>query len=79
MAVYISIVKVQENEESALYRFSTTAGSCGKFQISKSTGEVYLKVPLNGDTEGRLFLRAAHKIKTAWKKGEFPDRSCWAS
>ncbi len=78
MAVYIEITKVSECDSEALYRYETRSGA-GKFSVSKSTGEIRVIEQLEGDEQGKLFARAAHKIQRAFEHGELPDREEWAS
>ena len=81
MAVHIGITKIQEDDTSVVYAFtrSEPPSPQGRLRIDKATGQVTLIEQLPGDTDGRAYSRAAHKIKTAWRVGTYPDKTCWAS
>ena len=80
MAIYIEIQKVREDEGTADYTFSLEGRGTGLVRLRKSTGEVELLEPLPGDSAERgFFERAAHKLRSHWRKEEFPERTCWAS
>ncbi|NTX12028.1 hypothetical protein HUA76_14610 [Myxococcus sp. CA056] len=80
MAVYISIRKISENAETAEYAFGLDETAEGRLVMSKATGQVDLLSAHPADSESKgLFERAAHKVRSHWRKGELPDRTCWAS
>ena len=78
MGIYISIQKISEDNNSAEYRFEGDAGAHGKLAIDKKTGNLTL---LQAVPEGHEYLipRAIRKLQQHWEKGEFPDKTCWAS
>jgi len=45
----------------------------GVLQVLKSTGEVIVRQPMPGDSEKRIFVRAAAAIHRHWRKGEYPQ------
>lgn len=80
MAIYIEIRKVREDGRSADYSFALQGHNEGLLRLEKSTGKVELLHALSGDSpEKGIFERAAHKVRTHWRKGELPERTCWAS
>ena len=50
----------------------------GKIKINKKTGEVDVVKLAEGDN-GMYVQRASLALMKHWKKGEFPDKTCWAS
>ena len=50
----------------------------GVIKINKQTGEIDVVELAEGD-KGSHVQRAAAALKKHWKKGEFPDKTCWAS
>jgi hypothetical protein len=79
MAIYITIRKVADSPDSAEYTYGTSEDRVGRLRLNKSTGDVSIIQPALGDDQSRLYLRAAHKIKKHWSRGETPEITCWAS
>jgi hypothetical protein len=79
MAVYISIQKSSETAADAIYILELVDGQRGRVRIDKTSGEVSQIEALPGDELGQLYKRAVHKLRQHWEKGEFPDKTCWAS
>ena len=79
MAFYIDIVKIKEDDTHAEYEFSTSENNVGIIVIRKSDGHVSEVVPAPDDNLGRIFERAAWALMRHWKKGEYPEKTCWAS
>jgi len=79
MAIYIEIEKLKERNDSVQYRFGLIDKSSGILSINKNSGEISLLEPLPNENGDNHFARAAYKIKTHWKDGNLPDRTCWAS
>ena len=79
MAIYVSINKVEEGSNVVKYAFSTNDDCIGYFTINKESGDINLLAPLLGDPQGKIFARAAYKIKRYWQGGELPEQTCWAS
>jgi len=69
----IDIWKISEEADLVTYAFEHE-GRAGQFAINRITGEATQPVP-----EFRSVGHAArHKILTAWRAGELPDRTQWA-
>ncbi len=79
MALFIEINKVAENSEAALYAFCTDLGNAGKVSINKQTGECFVIEEPEDDKECILAIRVGIKLTQHWKKGEYPEKTCWAS
>jgi len=79
MGIYIDIKRLQISVESAEYSFITTDGRCGRFLLNRSSGETELLEPAPNDSDGRLYARAAHKVKVAWREGIVLEKAVWAS
>lgn len=78
--MYLDIFKITETASSVEYRYVTVDLREGRFSIHKETGEVALISLAPGESEeGRLFHRAAHKIRKSWTSGSLPDKTYWAS
>ena len=74
-------------EFSILYeKFKNKAGKLrgrsklvnGKIRINKKTGEVQVIELAEGDN-GMYAQRAAAALRRDWRRGEYPDKTCWAS
>ncbi len=50
----------------------------GVIKIDKRTGETHVVEFAEGD-KGAYAQRASAVLKRHWEKGEFPDKTCWAS
>jgi len=80
MGLLIDIKKIEENEEKAVYSFSTFPnGNSGKVAIHKKTGECFVIDEPEYDKESKLAVRVGIVLVEHWRKGEFPDVTCWAS
>jgi len=80
MGLLIDIKKIEENEEAAVYLFSTVPnGNSGKVSINKKTGECFVIEEPEYDKESELAERVFRVLARHWTKGEFPDITCWAS
>lgn len=82
MAVYIKIKKIKENDFSVIYEFDSGIKDCvdkGAIEINKISGDCIDITPMPGDTNNTLAKYAYRAILRHWKKGEFPEETCWAS
>ena len=50
----------------------------GTIKIDKRTGETHVIDLAEGD-KGLYAQRADSALRKHWEKGEFPDKTCWAS
>lgn len=51
---------------------------CGKIKIDKNNGDVHIVKLAEGDN-GSYAKRASWALINAWKNGELPDETYWAS
>jgi len=79
MAIYLDIKKSAETDGTVEYSYSTTDQRTGRFIIDRKSGETILVQCAAGELNESLYQRAAFKIKSAWKAGDLPDSTCWAS
>lgn len=79
MAFYIDLVKIKENDNNAQYKFYTSEDNAGIIEIRKSDGYVSEIESAPDDNLARLFDRSAWALMRHWKKGEYPEKTCWAS
>ena len=79
MATHLDIRRTRITADSAEYTYGTVDVRDGKFRILLTSGETQLIEAAPGGIEQRLYLRAAHKIKTAWLEGNLPETAVWAS
>lgn len=95
MAFYIELTKTSNEQDYVYYdyEFSFVAEVVrnekgklrgksklvkGKVRICKKTGGVEILELAEGDN-GMHAQRASWALMKHWKKGEFPDKTCWAS
>ena len=79
MAIYVEIVKVDETDANAEYSFGVSPGTVGRLSLDKANGSVRVVEALPDDADSRYAARARQKLLQHWRKGEIPDRTCWAS
>ncbi len=82
MAVYLAnlaITLITQTERAAEYEFATTEGRCGSLRLTLEAGTIELVNAMPGSEGEAHFARAAHKVRSHWRKGELPTRTCWAS
>ncbi|CAJ0696122.1 hypothetical protein [Ralstonia wenshanensis] len=83
----IGLRREAEDMTSATYRFTTqryvddiaTGPVFGTFSIDKETGAIKLVVPMPGDGEKRVFIRAAQKIGRHWSQGDLPETTAYVA
>jgi len=79
MGLLIDIKKDKENHEEAIYSFFIDGKYVGKVSIQKKTGECCVLDESEYDQNSELAMRVFRVLVRHWKKGEFPDITCWAS
>ena len=79
VAIYLDVERIDLNELSAKYRYSTVDDREGQFNFDLSTGESSLIISIPGEVENSLFLRASRKVWLGWKEGALPEKTYWAS
>jgi hypothetical protein len=81
MGLFIKIEKIFEDSSVARYNFWPSEDNArqGVVEIRKSTGEAMVVIPLPGDEKEIYGARAARKIYTHWKNGEYPERTSWVT
>ncbi|HDR9503496.1 hypothetical protein [Burkholderia cepacia] len=83
----IGIRREAEDSEFATYRFTTeryvgdisTGPVSGVLSIGKKTGSITLVIPMPGDNEKRVFIRAAQKIGRHWSQGNLPETTVYVA
>jgi hypothetical protein len=79
MGLLIDIKKDSENIKEATYSFFIDYEYTGKVSINKKTGECFVIEEPEYDKESKLAVRVGSVLVEHWRKGEFPDITCWAS
>ena len=79
MAFYIDLDKVEHTEEYVRYKYYNRPDNVGIIELNFSTGKFKEITAAPDDPNGYMFERAAMKIVKHWKKGELPEKTCWAS
>jgi len=79
MGLLIDIKKIEENDMDVLYLFTTPEGDAGKVSINKLTGECFFIEEPEYDKESKLAIRVSRVLVRYWRKGEFPEITCWVS
>ena len=79
---YIELNKREETELSVTYEFFSRFGNhedTGILEVNKKTGAYKVLKELPGDVNNKLEEYACRAILKHWQKGEYPDKTCWAS
>lgn len=79
MGFHVLLEKESESESEVVYRFGPPELVVGKLSIRKSDGDVVELEPLPVDHAQAFFTRAVYKLLQHWQRGQFPDRTSWAS
>lgn len=79
VAFYIDLEKIKENDTHVQYKFYTSEVNFGIIEIRKDDGHVSEIEPAIEDNLGRIFERSAWALMRHWRKGEYPEKTCWAS
>jgi hypothetical protein len=80
MAFYVNIRKISEDENFAYYEYcGLHNGKFGQLKIIKSSGDVHTLKSAEGDEFGSHAKRASWALIKHWVKGEYPDKTFWAS
>lgn len=79
MACYIEITKIKETDKYVQYQFSNSKDNSGVMNIDKQSGDITIVEEAPNDINGLLSERAARALIRHWRKGDYPDKTCWAS
>ena len=79
MALSIHINKLFEDANFAYYEYGSKGKKFGKLKINKSNGDVELIEEAEGDVSGVQARAASTALIKHWSKGEYPDKTYWAS
>ncbi|MEH2172118.1 MAG: hypothetical protein V7K45_04450 [Nostoc sp.] len=79
MAFYVLILKEKEDDIGVTYRFGPHEDRLGSLWINKFSGEIKELQEAPEQNSQAFFQRAAVKVWQDWKKGSFPEKTCWAS
>ena len=79
MALYVLLVKTEEQKEYVTYEYGPNEKQLGLIRINKLTGDVKDLVPAAVDNHARVFMAAAVKLRQYVSSGEFPERTSWSS
>ena len=82
MAIYLKISKVYEDQTCVRYEFDSGIENCfdtGVIELNKKSGNCSIISEMPGDIDNELAGYAYRAILKHWQKGEFPDKTCWAS
>ncbi len=79
MATYILIQKISETDHEAVYDFGPDELALGRLRVDKDSGVVEVLSPVPADNPDFYFLRVKYKVLQHLERGEFPDRTCFAS
>ena len=79
MGLLIDIKKDSESMEEVFYSFFIDDKYTGKVSIHKKTGECSVIEEPEWDKESKLATRVFRVLSRYWRKGEFPEITCWAS
>ena len=67
------------DEQGVIYNFGSDSEHLGKIHLNKDNGKIKEIEPINSENYQHILARAGVKLRQHWKKGNFPDHTCWAS
>lgn len=76
---YVFVSDVREPNPKLRRRIMVIGQNQGVMQVTKATGEVTLIEVMPEDEGNVRFTRAAMKVRRHWEKGEFPNKTMFAS
>jgi hypothetical protein len=79
VAFYVKIEKLSESAAFVEYKYSADGLKFGRLHMDRSSGECSVVQALEGDEKAALYMRAAAKLRSEWRKGVVPDVTEWAS
>ena len=79
MATYLRLTRLTAEADTVTYRYSADDRVFGRIALRTADGETCNDQPIAGDDDGRHYLRAAAKLRQAWRAGEFPELLEFAS
>jgi len=79
MAIYIQIVKAEEDASGVVYDFGPSEGLCGKVFVEKATGDVSLLQLDDPKRETFYLSRVTRVLKRHYAAGTYPDKTCYAA
>ena len=79
MAIYIQILKLEEDDGSAIYGFGEGDGLLGVVSFDKATGEVTL-IEQSLPARERFFISRVRRVLSKHHElGEHPRETCYAA
>lgn len=81
MAVYVKVIKIEESEESVVYKYSTNKIDWGEFRIVKGNFDTIFNIKLAKDDDEKRFLFRAHSAvrRDFNANNTYPDDTCFAA
>ena len=81
MAFAVEVIKSKDDAEWVYYNYRAAKRNVrfGQIKISKSNGDVFIIENAEDDESGAQAKRAGWRLMQHWKKGEYPDETCWES
>jgi dTDP-glucose pyrophosphorylase len=79
MVIIVLMRKVTEDSSVAIYEFGPNEERTGRIQVDKATGKVVVLAEVPDDKKSAYSLCAVRKLTKHCQRGEFPERTCWAS
>lgn len=85
MAIFIDIIKTQEDDSYAYYKFGPNQedpenhNKIGMMKINKTTGDITCLSEVPGDTKQNFSVCVRHKLFMLFKNNEYPDKTIFAA
>jgi len=80
MAIYLTIRKISEDENCAIYEFGPDEEHLGEIKIEKVDGNTIVLKNVPGDIDNAHYAACAgHKLLKHWRVQEYPDKTCYAA
>lgn len=79
MAIYIQLLKLEEDNGGAVYGFGEGDGLLGKVFLDKASGEVTLIEQSLPARENFFLPRVRRALARHHERGEYPGETCYAA
>lgn len=81
MAVFVKVIKIEENKDSVVYKYSSNEIDWGEFRIIKGDFDTIFNIKLAKDDDKKRFLFRAHSAvrRDFHANNAYPDDTCFAA
>jgi hypothetical protein len=81
MAICVTVIKIEENKDSVVYKYSSNRIDWGEFRIVKGDFDTIFNIKLEKDDDNKRFSFRAHSAvrRDFLANNAYPDGTCFAA